>query len=443
MWWAFLASALAGSYQHQGRLLDVAGAPVDGSHTLTFSVHDSATGTAAALWSGQHAIDVVDGYYAVVLDIPDNQLVGQRWFEVRVGTSAPLPRTLIGQVPGASSGGSAGGQPAAGTLTPLGCSPSNAGVMWYDASVPSLKVCNGASYVTFASVAAPPGPPASSTVVPGDGFLDVSWPAVTDATAYQVAWSPGTALGGSPTLITVSSGTTTRINGLTNGSNYATAVRTVAGSWTSAYTTPVVASPSPIPPRSCRERFLGGATVDGPYTVDPDGLGPLGSQSVWCDMQNGGWTLVMRAYAGDTTGWSTSTDLHVERAATGPNQNATFRLSNDAINGIRGATGIYKLRSDGTFNATRYVAANCTYVHDLIAPNVCTSSYSDDALTQDLRTGTQTNDCRGISLYPLNGSGLYVVTNRCSALDRWWTGNGTNSYDNSTSTGINFTMWVR
>jgi hypothetical protein len=37
------------------------------------------------------------------------------------------------------------------------------------------------------------------------------------------------------------------------------------------------------------------------YTIDPDGAGPIASANLFCDMKNGGWTLVGNYYdsAGD------------------------------------------------------------------------------------------------------------------------------------------------
>ncbi len=48
------------------------------------------------------------------------------------------------------------------------------------------------------------------------------------------------------------------------------------------------------PARTCLEHRLRGASTDGMYTVDPDGIGPRAPISVYCDMStdDGGWTLV-------------------------------------------------------------------------------------------------------------------------------------------------------
>jgi hypothetical protein len=48
--------------------------------------------------------------------------------------------------------------------------------------------------------------------------------------------------------------------------------------------------------RNCREVLAAGGNTNGVYTIDPDGPGPIGFTSVYCDQTNdgGGWTLVGR-----------------------------------------------------------------------------------------------------------------------------------------------------
>ena len=48
--------------------------------------------------------------------------------------------------------------------------------------------------------------------------------------------------------------------------------------------------------RNCREILQAGLVTNGVYTIDPDGLGPVPSTSVYCDQttDGGGWTLVGR-----------------------------------------------------------------------------------------------------------------------------------------------------
>jgi hypothetical protein len=50
---------------------------------------------------------------------------------------------------------------------------------------------------------------------------------------------------------------------------------------------------------SCHAYLNAGSTQDGIYEIDPDAAGPLTSFQVYCDMQNGGWTLLMKLSAGE------------------------------------------------------------------------------------------------------------------------------------------------
>jgi hypothetical protein len=50
---------------------------------------------------------------------------------------------------------------------------------------------------------------------------------------------------------------------------------------------------------SCRAYLDAGSSLDGVYDIDPDASGPLAPFQVYCDMQNGGWTLLMKLSAGD------------------------------------------------------------------------------------------------------------------------------------------------
>ena len=63
---ATTAAAVPLELSHQGRLSDSAGAPLTGSHTLTFSLYDSASAT-TAFWTEDHTTDLDAGYFSVVL----------------------------------------------------------------------------------------------------------------------------------------------------------------------------------------------------------------------------------------------------------------------------------------------------------------------------------------------------------------------------------------
>lgn len=90
----------------QGRLTDLGGNPVEGSHNLTFTVYDDSAQSAQSLWTEQHvSVDVDAGIFNVLLGsvtgIPDSLFDnGDRWMGVTVDTDAEMrPRTRITSVP--------------------------------------------------------------------------------------------------------------------------------------------------------------------------------------------------------------------------------------------------------------------------------------------------------------------------------------------------------
>jgi hypothetical protein len=252
-----LALAAAADFQHQGRLIDALGNPVEGTFDLTFGVYADPSG-GAALWSGVvDDVSVQGGYYAVGLPIPPATFDGgARYLQVQVGAGSPMvPRSPVGAVPGASGGsGGAGGQADSGVTSPASCNTANQGMLWYDNSNHTLKVCNGGTYVSVASVTPPPGPPATAPVVgAGNGFLQVTWAAVSGATSYEVGWVAGTNFT-APNVVAVPSGTTTTVNSLTNGQVYTFAVRTLSGGWTSPYSATATGTPSINTKETCPTR---------------------------------------------------------------------------------------------------------------------------------------------------------------------------------------------
>ncbi len=62
-----VAEAVPMNFQHQGRMLDSSGVPLDGSMLLTFRLYDASAG-GSAVWQEPHTnVDFVNGYYNVML----------------------------------------------------------------------------------------------------------------------------------------------------------------------------------------------------------------------------------------------------------------------------------------------------------------------------------------------------------------------------------------
>lgn len=72
-----LASAVPMQFDHQGRLLDTSGEPLEGEHTLHAALYSSAT-LGSPVWEETHPISVVNGYY-----------------HQRLGTVTPLDSALF------------------------------------------------------------------------------------------------------------------------------------------------------------------------------------------------------------------------------------------------------------------------------------------------------------------------------------------------------------
>jgi len=66
-----------------------------------------------------------------------------------------------------------GGQPNAGTASPVACSGTTAGYLWYDAATNALKVCNGTTYVTVS--VAPPTEPTITSITPAIGSISIAF----------------------------------------------------------------------------------------------------------------------------------------------------------------------------------------------------------------------------------------------------------------------------
>lgn len=103
--WAPPAAAVPSAIQHQGRLTDVNGAPVNGEVTLGVSLHSAQTG-GDLLWAGTPSVITRDGYYSVVLGAApmtpiDSDVLtsGSVWLEISLPGSSVNARTALTSVP--------------------------------------------------------------------------------------------------------------------------------------------------------------------------------------------------------------------------------------------------------------------------------------------------------------------------------------------------------
>jgi hypothetical protein len=109
------AHAIPTQLGHQGRLLDADGLPAEGLHTLDFGLYDAAE-EGTLLWSELHEVDLINGYYSLVLgaDELDNPLEDtlfeedELYLELTVDEDEELePRQALNAVPYARRAGTA------------------------------------------------------------------------------------------------------------------------------------------------------------------------------------------------------------------------------------------------------------------------------------------------------------------------------------------------
>ncbi len=101
-----MAWAVPMQMNHQGRVFDDLGIPLDGTHDITFALFDADT-VGTQLWVETQSLDVVDGYYAATLGsdeannpLDDQLFDGDLWLELQIDTGLPLdPRLQLVSVP--------------------------------------------------------------------------------------------------------------------------------------------------------------------------------------------------------------------------------------------------------------------------------------------------------------------------------------------------------
>jgi hypothetical protein len=162
-----LAAAAPLSVAHQGRLLDSAGAPYQGTHTVGFALFGAESG-GSARWSQEHSLALQDGYFSAVLTgIEQDDLVGGAFLETSVDGAALAPRTPLASVPfalRAAVAESVAGGPVDATRVSVGAIPSidpdgqltagppttcdvdHQGALAYDPADASLRICHGTAW---------------------------------------------------------------------------------------------------------------------------------------------------------------------------------------------------------------------------------------------------------------------------------------------------------
>jgi len=87
---------------YQGRLLRADGTAATGTASVTFAIHDAASG-GSPLWTETQTLGLAEGYYATFLGMvtppPQGLFDGaDRWLELKIGTEPLVPRARLGSV---------------------------------------------------------------------------------------------------------------------------------------------------------------------------------------------------------------------------------------------------------------------------------------------------------------------------------------------------------
>ncbi len=149
-----LALAAPTDVHHQGRLLNAAGTPIDGSQSVTFTLFDAAT-DGANLWEQTLSIDLDHGYFSVQLGLDPTDFNGSaRWLETRIGSTVLGPRQAIGSVPYALALSAPSSLPSGTTLNgadiATGAHYTDSNVVDGPLSLHSATTLNGAAIATGA-----------------------------------------------------------------------------------------------------------------------------------------------------------------------------------------------------------------------------------------------------------------------------------------------------
>lgn len=162
VWFAgALATAAPLSIEHQARLVDASGAPIDGSVVMQLRLYPSATST-TSLWSNSYTTNATEGYVNVVLSNGTPALSTtlfeqpELWLETQVGATVLGPRERLHSAPYAIRSEIAE-RVAVASGAPTGTCTD--GAVALDPTTKALRICQGSTWVvvTTGPTAAPVG----------------------------------------------------------------------------------------------------------------------------------------------------------------------------------------------------------------------------------------------------------------------------------------------
>lgn len=164
---------------------------------------------------------------------------------------------------------------------------------------------------------------------------------------------------------------------------------------------------------------------------------------MYCDMANGGWTLVAVGIRYNVAGWNTSGGLNMSSS---PNPSIGFKIPDVNINNIPKNT--FKVTTTGIYANSRYFSGNCHYTQTGSATGACVVSYANEGLNAGIKVGEAHYGIGGLSDFSLSTTLLYVVTSYIdyNTPHGWGMGNGVNAGYSGTAAagdGGNIQIWVK
>lgn len=183
-----------------------------------------------------------------------------------------------------------------------------------------------------------------------------------------------------------------------------------------------------------------GSVGDGVYRIQPSGQSET---NVYCDMTGGGYTLLGKAVSNSyTTQWgSNTTGLNIP-ASPSPSTTVTFKYSESFINAL--SKQIYRVQSTQSYPVTRFWDGRCIYATVQATSAYCRTSYSNEALSSGIRSGSSTVGFGG--LHDNYGTTGYFIATQFNSSYGWGAGNGiSGTYTGTGSAGslVTLVLWAK
>lgn len=136
------------AFPHQGRLLDVAGQPVQGSHDVTVTLYDGANAT---VWTRTYThVAFEDGYFTVVLGgdgTLDQDDLGRAPLYLGLALDGGAEFALRPELASVPFGGRAAGVQLGQVTT---CGATTAGTLRWNGTI--VQVCNGTAWTALSAL---------------------------------------------------------------------------------------------------------------------------------------------------------------------------------------------------------------------------------------------------------------------------------------------------